>query len=243
MTRQQTQRQTLLASTPNLQTPNAIRAYGRVNDSSVVHPFSLSFDRYLKTGSKVLPLRVRKRFDEVPLEFEEQRRQRWAGMKDCGATKKRWRNPDGDNSNRVLLVETNYSKPTLSLWYVNATQRRASNPSLDCAVTLANDTGMLRGKVTGGDNPTTNVVVVLILESRELRRIPPYTLTSKTDAAGEYKISGVIPGNYFLFAVPPSPDNKHFALNFADHHRASAERIDMDASGVQAADLKLTSLE
>jgi Carboxypeptidase regulatory-like domain len=127
--------------------------------------------------------------------------------------------------------------------YASTVVMLAPGSSLECTVTLANDAGMLRGKVTGGDNPITNVVVVLIPESRELRRIPRYTLTSKTDAAGEYKISGVIPGNYLLFAVPPSPDNKHFALDFADNHRASAERIDMDASGVLAADLQLTSLE
>jgi hypothetical protein len=83
----------------------------------------------------------------------------------------------------------------------------------------------------------------LIPESRELRRIPRYTLTAKTDAAGNYRMPGVIPGDYLLFAVPPSPDNKHFALEFAEDHRASAERIVMNSSGVQAVNLKPTSLE
>jgi hypothetical protein len=102
---------------------------------------------------------------------------------------------------------------------------------------------VIRGKVINGDDPITKVVVVLIPESKELRRIPRYTLTSTTDAAGEYRISGVIPGDYLLFAVPPSPDNKHFALDFADRHRASVERIGMKTSGMQTVNLKLTNLE
>jgi hypothetical protein len=53
----------------------------------------------------------------------------------------------------------------------------------------------------------------------------------------------VIPGDCFLFAVPPSPDDRHFALGFADNHRVSTERIDMNASGVQTVNLKLTILE
>lgn len=127
--------------------------------------------------------------------------------------------------------------------YATSVFTLALGTSLDCAVTLANDMGVIHGKVMNGDNPAPKVVVVLIPESRELRRIPRYTLTSKTDAAGEYRISGVIPGDYLLFAVPPSPDNRHFALDFADEHRASAERISLNTPGVQAVDLKLTNLE
>jgi len=127
--------------------------------------------------------------------------------------------------------------------YASTVIMLAPRTTLDCIVTLANDTGVVRGKVMNGDNPVAKMVVVLIPESRELRRIPRYTLTSKTDAGGEYRISGVIPGDYLLFAVPPSPDNRHFALDFADNNRANAERIDMNASAVQTVNLKLTGVE
>ena len=127
--------------------------------------------------------------------------------------------------------------------YASTIVKLVPGTSLNCTVTLTNDTAVIAGKVMNADNPITNVVVVLIPESRELRRIPRYTLTSKTDAAGRYRISAVIPGDYLLFAVPPSPDNQHFALDFADKHRASAQRIDVNASGVQTVNLTLTSLE
>lgn len=137
-----------------------------------------------------------------------------------------------------------------STWLLNSPARQllrvvtlVPGTSLDCNVKLANDTGVIRGKVINRDSAITKVVVVLIPESRELRRIPRYTLTSTTDAAGEYRISAVIPGDYLLLAVLPSPDNKHFALDFADNHLASAERIDIKASGVQTVNLRLASLE
>lgn len=76
--------------------------------------------------------------------------------------------------------------------------------SLDCTVTVANDIGVIYGKVMNGDNPATKVVVLVIPESRDLRRLPHYTVVSKTDSAGEYKLLGVIPGDYLLFAVPPT---------------------------------------
>ena len=127
--------------------------------------------------------------------------------------------------------------------YASSVFTLALDTTLDCTVTLANDMGVVHGKVMNGENPAPRVVVVLIPESKDLRRIPCYTLTSKTDAAGEYKISGVIPGDYLLFAVPPSPDNAHFAVDFAGSHRGSAERVELNTPGVQAINLKLTSLE
>ncbi|HXY15430.1 MAG TPA: carboxypeptidase-like regulatory domain-containing protein, partial [Terriglobales bacterium] len=155
--------------------------------------------------------------------------------------------PPGENMFTLLDSDRNpvYVKKAVCNGrdYASTVIMLASGTTLDCNVTLANDTGVIHGKVMNGDNPVAKMVVVLIPESKELRRIPRYTLTSKTHADGEYRISGVIPGDYLLLAVPPSPDNKHFALDFADNHRDSAERIDMNASGVQKVNLKLTSLE
>jgi hypothetical protein len=155
--------------------------------------------------------------------------------------------PPGENMFTMLGDDRNstYIKKAIcnSQDYASTVFTLAVGTSLDCTVTLANDTGAIRGKVMNSDHSAANVIVVLIPESRDLRHIPRCTLTAKTDAAGEYRISGVIPGAYLLFAVPPSPDNQHFALDFADNHRASAEHIDMTASGVLAVNLKLTSLE
>ncbi|MGB6405323.1 MAG: hypothetical protein WBF26_20970, partial [Candidatus Sulfotelmatobacter sp.] len=60
----------------------------------------------------------------------------------------------------------------------------AVGTTLDCDVTLASDTGTIQGKVTDGEKPARGLVVALIPESNELRRIPRYTLTAHTDVAG-----------------------------------------------------------
>jgi len=111
---------------------------------------------------------------------------------------------------------------------------------LDCDIALANDTGSVSGQVTEGEKPAGGLVVVLIPESRELRRIPRYTLTGKTDAAGRYQIVGAIPGDYLLFAVPPGEDHAYFALDFADRNQDKAEHVSLDAHGTQVVNLKPT---
>lgn len=115
--------------------------------------------------------------------------------------------------------------------------------ALDCDVTLASDTGTIHGKVTDGENPARGLVVVLVPESSQLRRIPRYTLTARTDVAGQYKIAGVIPGEYQLFAIPPSADHEYFALDFPERHADIAEHVSVDPSTTQAVNLKSSKLE
>jgi hypothetical protein len=81
----------------------------------------------------------------------------------------------------------------------------AIGTTLDCDVVLGNDTGVIHGKASSGETSVPGVIVVLIPESGELRRVSRYTLTAKTDAEGQYRIPGVIPGDYLMFAVPPNP--------------------------------------
>ncbi len=110
--------------------------------------------------------------------------------------------------------------------------------ALDCDITLASDTGTIHGKVTDGDNPARGVIVVLVPESGELRRIPRYTLTAKTDAGGQYKMAGVIPGDYLLFAIAPSADHGYFAPDFPERHPDIAEHVSVDPGTAQAVKLK-----
>jgi hypothetical protein len=119
----------------------------------------------------------------------------------------------------------------------------AVGTSLDCNVTLASDTGTIHGKVTDGENPACGIVVVLLPESKELRRIPRYTLTADTDVTGQYKIAGVIPGNYLLFAIPPSADHGYFALDFPERHADIAEHVSVDPSTTQVVNLKASKVE
>jgi hypothetical protein len=109
---------------------------------------------------------------------------------------------------------------------------------LDCNVTAADDAGVVSGRVTADGKPAANLVVVLIPESPVVRRVPSFTLTATTDAAGQYKLAGAIPGDYFVFAVPQSDDRVYFALDFADRHRADAKRVSVTPNGMLVVDLQ-----
>lgn len=119
----------------------------------------------------------------------------------------------------------------------------AVGTALDCDVTLASDTGTIHGKVTDGENPARGLVVVLVPESGQLRRISRYSLTAHTDVAGQYKIPGVIPGDYLLFAVPRSADHGYFSLDFPERHTDIAEHVSVDPSTTQAVNLKSSKVE
>jgi hypothetical protein len=122
--------------------------------------------------------------------------------------------------------------------YASQPQELELGTLLDCDVTLVDDTGVVGGEVNDGDKPAAGLVVVLIPESRALRRLPRYTLTTNTDAAGRYHIAGAIPGDYFLFAVTPSDDHAYFALDFADRNQRSAERLTVAPRATQVVNLK-----
>lgn len=111
---------------------------------------------------------------------------------------------------------------------------------LDCTVTLGSDAGMIRGIALDGDKPAPNMSVVLIPESKELRRIPRYTQASKTDSSGAFTISAVIPGNYLMFAVRPNREHSYFALDFADVHAEAAERVSVNSGSTQVVNLKIS---
>jgi hypothetical protein len=119
----------------------------------------------------------------------------------------------------------------------------AVGTALDCDVTLASDTGTIHGKVTYGENPARELVVVLVPESGQLRRVPRYSRTAHTDVTGQYKIAGVIPGDYLLFAVPRSADHGYFSLDFPERHTDIAEHVSVDPSTTQAVNLKSSKVE
>jgi uncharacterized protein (DUF2141 family) len=119
----------------------------------------------------------------------------------------------------------------------------AVGTALNCDVTLASDTGTVHGKVTDDENPAPGLVIVLVPESKELRRIPRYSLTANTDVSGLYKIAGVIPGDYLLFAVPPSGDHEYFGLDFPERHTDIAEHVSVAPSTTQAVNLKFSKVQ
>jgi hypothetical protein len=112
---------------------------------------------------------------------------------------------------------------------------------LDCDLTLDHDTGTVYGKVTSSDNFVAGAVVVMIPASAELRKVPRYTLTSKTDASGKYKLAAVIPADYLLFAVPSSLDHAYFDPTFVVRNTLNSESVTVNPGTAQTVDLKLSA--
>jgi hypothetical protein len=108
----------------------------------------------------------------------------------------------------------------------------------DCRIQISKDMGVVRGDVMDGEKPQPGMTVVLMPESRELRRIRRYTLRVKTEAGGKFEITNAIPGRYLLFALPPNEDGREFALNFADRNQGDAQSVEIKAGETQVVSLK-----
>ncbi len=140
-------------------------------------------------------------------------------------------------------VESVYVKKAICGGHDYATQEftLTEDSRLDCDITLARDTSQVQGRVTSGDNAAPGVLVVMMPTSAGLRKVPRYTLTAQTDAVGQYKITGVVPGDYLLFAVQKSSDQFYFDPGFAARNAASSVGVTIAAGAAQAVDLKLSA--
>lgn len=94
----------------------------------------------------------------------------------------------------------------------------------DCRVTVSADVGTIAGSVMDGDMPVPELVVIAIPQSRAARRNPQYTNDVRTDSNGQFQLP-VIPGDYFLFAVPRNDQNSYYAPDFAERNQQDAISI------------------
>ncbi len=113
----------------------------------------------------------------------------------------------------------------------------------DCTLTLATDTAVMSGQVLESNKPVPDLVVLAIPQSLALRRIARYTLTANTDANGAFKISGMIPGDYLVFAVPKDDEQSYFQIDFADRNQRDAERVSINSGDTKTVALKPGTLE
>ncbi|MGD0965798.1 MAG: carboxypeptidase-like regulatory domain-containing protein [Candidatus Acidiferrales bacterium] len=111
----------------------------------------------------------------------------------------------------------------------------------DCDVTIATDAGVISGTASNDGKPAAGVTVVLIPRSPEQRKIPLYTQNAMTDAAGHFQVEGVIPGDYFLFAVPFDIDAPYYALDFVDRNQSRAKSVTVRPNQTQVVELKPTT--
>lgn len=112
----------------------------------------------------------------------------------------------------------------------------------DCEIVLAAGTATLSGQVIEGKRPVPGVAVVLIPEALDLRHIDRYTMATQTRLNGQFQISGIIPGEYLVFAVPQSDDESYYAPDFADRNRRNAQPVSLKASETQVINLSLQHL-
>jgi len=110
----------------------------------------------------------------------------------------------------------------------------------DCTIELARDTGQVSGRVLKEGVPQEGMIVVLIPQEPERRRIARHTSLSQTDKSGMFQIRGVVPGEYFAFAVLPMDDAGYYDTEFAGRNRESAERLTVKPREQHTLELKPT---
>jgi len=94
-----------------------------------------------------------------------------------------------------------------------------------CTLRIARDVAEVSGQVTKEDLPVAGAVVVLIPAEAARRFLARHTATGQTDPNGQFQIRGVIPGEYFIFAVAASGDGIYYDPEFANRNRESTERL------------------
>jgi hypothetical protein len=102
---------------------------------------------------------------------------------------------------------------------------------------------VIQGQVYDDSKPIAGMTVVLIPQSRELRQLERYTQTTQSGANGAFYFPVVIPGEYFLFAVPQSDEQSYYALDFADRNRNNAQPVAIQAGETQVLKLKPLAVE
>ena len=111
----------------------------------------------------------------------------------------------------------------------------------DCVITLATDSGAITGRVLNDDKPVRGERIIAIPEERSLRHLRRFTLIGTSDMSGGYQLTGVIPGDYLLFAVPPDENELYFDINFADRNLRDAERVTVKSNETKTVPLKATN--
>ena len=131
---------------------------------------------------------------------------------------------------RVQCSEMDYT--------LKAVELDAGAALTECEITLSTDASLIQGQVLENGKPMPGMVVVMIPQARELRQIERYTHTTQSGSNGQFQLSAIAPGEYFLFAVPPQEDQSYYALDFADRNRGNAQPVSIRSGDTQVVSLK-----
>jgi hypothetical protein len=108
----------------------------------------------------------------------------------------------------------------------------ASDNALE--IVLAPATGVVAGEVAdprSGGMP--NVVVALVPDLPELRNVTTYYKSATTDFNGRFRLNGVPPGDYKLFAWEYTPPDSWQSTDFIRPYENSGKRVRVEAGGNQ----------
>lgn len=94
-----------------------------------------------------------------------------------------------------------------------------------CALVVGRDVATVAGAVTEKDKTISGAVVVMVPAEEDRRRVARHTAIGQTDANGQFQIRGVIPGEYFAFAMMPLEDAAYYDLEFPNRNRDRVERV------------------
>ena len=106
-----------------------------------------------------------------------------------------------------------------------ALEAAVDQPATDCVLVISREVGEVSGRVMRDAEPASGFIVALIPVQMERRKIPRHNLAGQVDASGNFQIEGVVPGEYFAFAVPPMEDAGYYDLAFADRNNPVATRV------------------
>lgn len=110
----------------------------------------------------------------------------------------------------------------------------------DCELVLARDGATVAAVVRESDKPTQGMMVLAIPQAPEMRRVARHTFTAQSDANGVAQLRGVIPGEYYVFAVAPSDDAPYFDVAFAERNRAAAVTLTAKPKEQHTVNLKVS---
>jgi len=138
----------------------------------------------------------------------------------------------GDDSTPPLNTDLMYVKEAFCSGRDYAKEPVTLSPGTrigDCKIKIGHDTASMNGRVMNGDKSVAGQIVIAIPESMELRRNPRYTRTGRTNHDGQFRISGIIPGDYLIFAITPNEEQSYYSLDFAERNPSAAERTTFKA--------------
>jgi len=111
----------------------------------------------------------------------------------------------------------------------------------DCEITFSRQVSTVRGQVKQNDKVADGMVVVLIPQEVDRRRVPRNNFLTQTDSDGQFQIKGVVPGDYFAFALPPMDDAAYFDLEFPERNREAATRVTTNPGEIHSLSLKVSA--